>query len=264
MKKIKHLLKVWKKIASLSLQDQTATLWGMIVFVLGKIVKFALFFVFLFSVMSEADSLAGYTREQVVVFFLVFNIVDISSQAIFRGVYNFRQVIINGNFDYDLIKPLPSFFRPLFGWADVADIFTLIPLWGGFLYFIFKNGIVENPIYYLIFALTIVVSFIIGFSFHLFVSGIGVISTEVDHLIWVYRDLIGMGRFPTDIYPKMIQMGLTFFIPVIVLVTIPAKGLMGMLSLQTVLVCIGVTVLFLVFSLWFWKRSLGQYTSASS
>ena len=105
---------------------------------------------------------------------------------------------------------------------------------------------------------------IVAFAFHLFVSGIGVISTEVDHIIWVYRDLIGMGRFPTDIYSKFIQFGLTFFVPVIVLITIPAKGLMGILTIPTMMICFTITVVFLISSIWFWKKSLGFYTSASS
>lgn len=264
MKELTKVLKVWRKIISLSFQDQTLTVWSTSTFVLGKVVKFLIFFIFIFSVLSEAGSLAGYTRNQVIVFFLVFNIVDISSQAIFRGVYNFRAGVMFGSFDYDLLKPLPSFFRPLFGWADIADIITLVPLWIGFIYFIVKNGVVENPVNYPLFALTILVSFIIAFAFHLFVSGIGVISMEVEHLIWVYRDFIGMGRFPTDIYPKMIQLALTFFVPVILLVTIPAKSLMGILSVQTLTICVVVSLLFLAFSLWFWKKALSQYTSASS
>ena len=264
MKKIMHLFRVWRRIASLSLQDHTLTLWSAGSFLIGKVVKFVLFFIFLYSVLLEAGSLAGYTREQIIVFFLVFNIVDISSQSIFRGVYDFKGEIISGNFDYQLLKPLPSFFRPLFGKADIADMLTLIPLWITFLYFVLKNGIVENPAYYFIFGLAILQSMIVAFAFHLFVSGIGVISTEVDHIIWVYRDLIGMGRFPTDIYSKFIQFGLTFFVPVIVLITIPAKGLMGILTIPTMMICFTITVVFLISSIWFWKKSLGFYTSASS
>jgi len=264
MKRTIHLIMVWRKIALLSLQDQTLTVWSACLFVFGKIVKFILFFIFLFSVMGQAHSLAGYSREEVIVFFLVFNIIDISTQALFRGVYNFRQDIVWGTFDYQLLKPLPTFFKPIFGLTDVFDVVTLVPLWGGFIYFLFKNNVVENPLFYLLFVMTIFVSFVVAFSFHLLVVSIGVISTEVDHLIWVYRDLIGMGRFPTDIYPKIIRGGLTFFVPVVILVTIPAKGLMGLLSFQTVMICLGVSIPFLIFSLWFWKWALGQYTSASS
>ncbi len=264
MKRLVLLFRVWRKIASLAMQDQTLTSWGTIAFLFGKVVRFLLFFVFLFSVLGEAKSLAGFTIEQVIVFFLVFNIVDITSQGLFRGVYQFRPIIISGAFDYDLLKPLPSFFRPLFGWSDIADFITLIPLWIGFIYFLVSHSIVDGIFSYVLFIFMMISSFVIAFAFYLFVSAFGVISTEVDHLIWVYRDMTGMGRFPTDIYPKFIQIGLTFFVPVIILVTIPAKAILGILSAQAVLVSIGISIIFLIFSLWFWKKSLTFYSSASS
>ncbi len=264
MNKIIHLFIVWKKIASLSLQDHTLSFWGALAFLVGKVVRFILLLIFLSSVISASGSLAGYSVNQVIVFFLVFNIVDITAQSIFRGVYDFRQSLLFGSFDYDILKPLPTYFRPLFGKADVVDMLTLIPLWIGFLLFLFKNGSVDSPLYVFVFALTMVISMVIAFAFHLFVCAIGIISTEVDHIIWVYRDLIGMGRFPTDIYPKAIRFALTFFVPVVILITIPAKGLMGLLSFSTLIICSVVTILFLFFSLWFWKKALGRYASASS
>ena len=124
-----RLIKIWLMVASRAAQTQLLTGWGGIIFLLGKIVRFLLFFVFLFAVLGSAQTLAGYSREQVILFFLVFNIIDISVQFLFRGVYQFRPLVVSGEYDLDLLKPLPSFFRPLFGWADILDFITLIPLW---------------------------------------------------------------------------------------------------------------------------------------
>jgi ABC-2 type transport system permease protein len=73
-----------------------------------------------------------------------------------------------------------------------------------------------------------------------------------------------MGRFPTDIYQKGIQAILTFTIPVVVLVTVPAKALMGLLSWQWVIFSFLISGIFLLGSLKFWKYALRQYSSASS
>ncbi|MGB9911382.1 MAG: ABC-2 family transporter protein [Microgenomates group bacterium] len=71
---------------------------------------------------------------------------------------------------------------------------------------------------------------ILAFAFHLFFCSVCVLTTEIDHLVWVYRDLTSMARFPTDIYNKGIRIILTFTIPVIILITVPAKALLGILS----------------------------------
>lgn len=264
--KIKNLklIKVWLMVASRAAQTQLLTGWGGILFLLGKIVRFLLFFVFLFAVLSSAQNLAGYSREQAILFFLVFNIIDISVQFLFRGVYQFRPLVVSGEYDLDLLKPLPSFFRPLFGWADILDFITLIPLWIYFLIFIVRYQLFPGILAIVLFFILLLNSLAIAFGFNLLVCSVCVLTTEIDHLVWVYRDLTNMARFPTDIYTKGVQLVLTFTIPVIILITVPAKALLGLLSWQWIAGAFLISGLFLFGSVKFWKYALRQYSSASS
>lgn len=258
------LVKVWLMVASRAAQSQLLTSWAGVLFLIGKIVRFLLFFVFLFAVLSSSKTLAGYSREQVIFFFLVFNLVDIMIQFLFRGVYVFRPLVVSGGYDLDLLKPLPSFFRPLFGWTDILDFITLVPLWVYFLWFVFAHQFFITPLALILFFLLLVNSLILAFAFHLFVCGICVLTTEIDHLVWIYRDLTNMARFPTDIYQRGIQAVLTFTIPVVILITIPAKALLGLLSWQWLILSFVISGLFLWGSLRFWKYALTHYSSASS
>ncbi|RJP47403.1 MAG: hypothetical protein C4584_00575 [Armatimonadetes bacterium] len=262
--KIWYLLRVWKKIFSMSAQSQILTSWGGVMFLSGKTVRFLMFFVFLFAVVSSAKTIAGYSLEQVIFFFLVFNLVDITVQFLYRGVYFFRPVVVSGNYDLDLLKPLPSFFRPLFGWADILDLVTLFPLWGYFLWFAFSRNLMVGEVNILLFLALFLNSIVLGFALHLLVAAVCVLTTEIDHLIMVYRDLTGMARFPTDIYQIGLQYVLTFTIPVVILITVPAKAFLGILSLQLLGVSFLVTGGFLAVSLMFWRYALRKYTSASS
>jgi len=260
---ISKLTRVWVMVSLRAAQSQLLTSWAVILFLIGKIVRFLLFFIFLFAVLGSAKNLAGYNPQQVILFFLVFNLVDISIQFLFRGVYQFRPLVVSGNYDLDLLKPLPSFFRPIFGWTDILDFFTLIPLWIYFLWFGFSQGIFKLGNFFLFLAL-FASSLVLGFAFHLIVCAVCVLTTEIDHLVWVYRDLTNMARFPTDIYQRGIRLILTFTIPVVILITVPAKALMGILSWQGVLGSFLISGLFLWFSLKFWHYALSQYSSASS
>jgi len=264
IRSIRKLIKIWLLIASRVAQIQLMTGWGGFAFLLGKIIRFLFFFVFIFSVLSKTRSLVGYSREQVVLFFLVFNLIDISTQALFRGVYQFRRLVVEGDYDFDLLRPLPSFFRPIFGWTDILDIITLIPLGIYFWLFVVRNNLFVNSASVLIFILLFANSLVLGFSLHLAICAVCVLTTEIDHLIWIYRDVTNTGRFPTDIYSKGIQYFLTFGVPVIILMTIPAEALLGLLTWRGMMLSIVVTAVFFLLSWKFWRYSLSRYTSASS
>jgi len=251
-------------MAKISAQSQLLSSASGLLFIFGKLVRFTLYFVFLFSVLSGAGNVGGYSREQIIVFFLVFNIIDILIQILFRGVYVFRPLVASGNYDLDLLKPLPSFFRPLFGWTDILDLVTFVPLVTFFVHYLSVNHMINSPFFPLLFLILVVNSILIGFAFHLFVCSICILTMEIDHLVWVYRDLTGMARFPTDIYSKFVQIVLTFTIPVMILISVPAKAILGLLTPEWMLMSlvVGFCAFFLSLKFWFW--SLKKYTSASS
>ncbi len=235
-----------------------------ILFIIGKIARFGFYYVFIFSVLAGTQELAGYSQTEVIFFFLIFNLVDVTIQFLFRGVYHFRFLVVSGDYDLELVKPLPSFFRPLLGHMDVMDFITLIPLSGFIIYYVAVRGLWSNLSFLIMFLLLFASSIVIGFAFHLAVCAVGILTTEIDHLIWVYRDLTEMARFPTDIYNRAIQHILTFVFPVVLLITFPAKAFLGLLSWRTVVVSVGVSGVLAFLALKFWYWSLKRYSSASS
>lgn len=264
MRKIKKFFRVWLLSTRNVALSQMTTSYAAVFFTLGKIVRFLFFFAFIFVVVRSAASLAGYTPNQVIFFFLVFNLIDITAQFLFRAVYGFRPLVVRGEFDFYLVKPLPSFFRPLFHWADILDLVVLVPLWIFTLYFVFSKGLISAPIYLVYFLILYLASILIAFAFHLFVASVCVMTTEIDHLILVYRDLINMARFPTDIYQRGIRWILTFVIPVAVMITIPAKALLGLLSFWGIALTFLSSLVLVWASLKFWQFALTRYSSASS
>ena len=54
-------------------------------------------------------------------------LIDVISQFLFREVYRFRPLVVSGEFDLVLVKPVSSLFRSLAGGADVIDLITIPP-----------------------------------------------------------------------------------------------------------------------------------------
>lgn len=235
---------------------------ALLIFLSGKVIRFSLFGAFIYFLVKGSDSLAGYSLNQTIFFFLTFNLVDVIGQFLFREVYRFRPLVVTGGFDMVLARPVSPLFRVLMGGADVIDLITIPPL----IVAIWYVGSLLNPNLLLIafYLLLLVNGLFIVAAFHIFVLGFGIITLEIDHTIMIFRDLVSLGRFPVDIYREPIKSTLTYLIPVGIMVTLPAKALMGIVSPFGLLISFLVGFIVTTAAYKFWNYALRFYTSASS
>jgi len=237
--------------------------FGAVIFIFGKILRFAFFLLFLLLLISKTKAIVGYEIWQVIFFFATFNLVDTLVQFFLREVYRFRSYVVSGDFDYFLIKPISPLFRSLFGGSDVLDIPMLLISVGFVIMSIFIIGDISLS-GVLVYLLLILNAFLIAFIFHIFILVVGILTTEVDNTLWLYRDITQMGRLPIDIYKEPIRGVLTFILPVGIMMTFPPKSLMGLLSIQSIMIALLVSAVLLYVSLKCWKFALRHYTSAGS
>jgi ABC-2 type transport system permease protein len=264
MRLLKKYFRVWLKLAAYTFKIDLSNRFVAAFALSGKVLRFLFFLVFLFLLVGRTETLASYNLYQMVFFFLTFNLVDILIQFFLRGVYDFRGLIVSGDFDLVLAKPISPLFRCLSGRTDVYDLITLIALIIFMAIFLLAGYIALTIEGLLLYLLLILASFIIGLAVHISVLAVGILTTEIENLIWIFRDLSSMGRVPIDVYREPLRTFMTVVIPVGVLMTFPAKALMGLLSWQWVIFSFVISGLFLFLSLRFWKYALTQYSSASS
>lgn len=260
---VSKYLKVWWRMTLVSAKVAFSSRLGFAIFLIGKILRFLFFSLFLFIIMQRSGGIGGYNPWQIFFFFISFNIVDITVQFLLREVYRFRSLVLRGNFDFTLLRPMSPLFRSLFGGADIGDLFLLIILLGFTPYIALKIGdiTIAGSLLYLSLLFN---SFIIALSFHVITISVGVLTTEVENTLWLYRDISQMGRVPIDIYLQPLRSIITFAIPVGIMMTYPSYALMGILSFWGVIISFTIGTLFLIGSVNFWKFSLKRYSSASS
>lgn len=260
---MKRYITIWWMLTNVTSQIAFQSKFGAGIFLLGKLLRFSFFFLFLLLLTTKTNAIAGYTLWQVIFFYATFNFLDTLPQFFFREVYRFRSYIDRGNFDYILVRPLPVLFRSLFGGSDVLDVVILLLS----LVFIFVSAShisdisIVNIVTYI---LLIINAFLLALAFHILVLGVAVLTTAVDNTIMLYRDLTQMGRLPVDIYKEPLRGVITFVIPIGIMMTFPAKALMGLLSLPLIMLSVFIGVFSVLGSYLFWKYALTQYTSASS
>lgn len=262
MKTLKKYSKIWWLMSRNSFSMVISQRLSVAVFLIGKILRFMFFFGFLFFLLVGSKTLAGYSSNQVIFFYLTFTLVDVIAQFFFREVYRFRPLIVKGDFDYVLVKPMSALFRSLLGGADVIDFITIPPL----LYAVIYYGIKLNPTFpqTILYILLVLNGLLIAAAFHIIVLSLAIITLEIDHMVMIYRDLVSLGRLPVDIYKEPLKGFLTYLIPVGIMVTLPVKSLLGVASVWGVIIAFVVGVVAMFISLRFWNFALKKYSSASS
>jgi ABC-2 type transport system permease protein len=260
MKNFRRYVKVWYIFAISSFQVQLMVRWGLVLFMSAKLLRYGIFIFFIWLLLSQTSSIAGYNLDQTIFFFLTFSLIDTLTQTLLREVYRFRPAIITGTFDFYLTKPYNPLFRALFSAPDIMDLVLLIPLFFVIIYFFQRLNITE-PLSIMLYIFFIILGFLIALALHIFVLSLAVLTTEIDHAILVYRDITGMGRFPIDIYKEPIRGLLTFVLPVGIMMSFPVKALIGGLSIELISYALLFTALIFYLSLKAWGFAIKRYSS---
>jgi ABC-2 type transport system permease protein len=228
----------------------------------GKSARVILFLGFLYFLLDSTKGMAGYNKEQVIFFYLSFNLIDAAAQFLFREVYRFRELVISGDLDLVLVKPINPLLRVMLGGTDILDLLMLIFISVAVVYT--GSHISLNGINWLVYLALLFNSMILAAAFHILILTLCILTTSIDHLTMVFRDTMAMLRIPVDVYSEPLRGILTFVIPLGIMMTFPPKALMGMLSFPLIFLSFAISFAVFYIALFFWKRSLREYQSASS
>ena len=260
--KFKKYLRVYVKMTTNSFVIWLTRRSAFTIFLIGKIVRYSFYFGFLIFLVKNTNGFGGFSGNQILFFTATYVLIDTLAQFLFRSVYSFRQLVVSGDLDLVLVKPVSPLFRSLFGGADPVDLITLPAIIGVVIYI---GSLLSPTILHTTFYILLVINgLVISAAFHIAVLSLGIITTEIDHTVMIYRDLVSIGRFPIDIYKEPFKSLLTFIVPVGVMVTIPAKALIGLVSPLGIISSLIFGLALLFFSIKFWHYALKKYTSASS
>jgi ABC-2 type transport system permease protein len=257
---LKKYFNLWWRTTILSLQSKLTRRFSSFIFIFGKFIRFGFYIFSLVVVLQKTQTIAGFNLAQIVNFFLVFNLFDLLGQFFFRGIYWFRGKIMSGNFDLSLVKPASPLFLSLVTDTDLLDLPLLLIV----VFMLIKQNLYLPLTNIFLFLLLSLAAFLIITSIHILIASLGIITTEVDNTIWIYRDLTLLARVPVDIYMGAIRSFLTFVFPIALIFTFPAKALMGILSWQWIFYTLSFALLFLAAAIKFWRWALTFYSSASS
>ena len=261
---IRKYVRIWRQLSSLAIGSYLSNRIDSATYLAGKLVRFGFFLLLIVSLFSYTDTLAGYTKYEVILFFLTFNLIDVLSQALFRGIYAFRFDIQRGNFDFVLSKPVSPLFYSLSRMTDILDIIFLVPIAGLIVYVMGRLPVPPGPVQVLHYALLVLAGMTLVLGIHIITAGITIWKLESENAIWLYREAMTLGRFPPEIYSPAVRAVFTFVFPVILAVAFPAKAALRLLDWKGTFFVLCYAAAFFGCSLLLWRAGLKAYSSASS
>ena len=222
---------------------------------------------------AESDPGAAWDKYQFFVFLATSLLVNSVVQMFFMpNAEEFSELIRTGNLDFALLKPIDTQFLISLQKVDWSSTANLVVAFALLFYAIprlenFEPSLAAILLYPIYLALGVLIMYSVMIA--LAATSVWLGRNQSLYDFWFY--ITNFARYPMEIYEGPIggwlRWSLTFLLPVLVVVNVPARMLAKPLQAEyayLALFAIFATFVSLAASRWVFVRALGSYRSASS
>jgi len=216
-------------------------------------------------VFSHTDSLAGWSRPQLLAVMGVFTMVGGLIRSVIQP--NMQRVVEDvreGRLDFALTKPADA--QVLVSVRDVR-LWQLTDVLVGLVVLIVALVRLDRSVgarELFAFIGLLAVGLVAVYCFWLILASASFWLVRMNEVQELFDGVYRAGQYPVGIYPGWLRYGLTFLVPLAFAVTVPSEAATGRLTAPAVAVACGSAVALVIGSRWFWRRGLRRYGSASS
>lgn len=237
-----------------------------IMWIIVETLWFGLQLSFMTVIYSHTDHIATWTKWEVILLVGAAQFI----QQMFHGLFlnNCTQLSENirtGKLDFMLLLPantrflismrtvdLGSFINAGFGIAVMFYAARQIPL---------SPSIIQI----IGFLLLCVAGILIHYSLMFALSCISFWTVKAQGIVWGYYNLFNIARLPDSAFRGFFRAFFTFALPMLIVANVPVKLLADKLSSPfEMLLLVAMAAVCFLFSSWLWRKSMRNYTSASS
>lgn len=219
----------------------------------------------LWLVFSHTTELNGWTQPELLVVMGIFILMGgVINAFIQPNMTRLLEEIQQGTLDFALTKPADAqglvSIREFRLWSLTDVIVGILVLSYGVYHYQGSVGISQS----LVFMVSLLTGSILIYCFWLIITSTAFWIIRVDEIVNLFQGVYAAGRWPVGIYPRWLQVGLTFIIPVAFAVTIPAQALTSRLTPTILVGTFALTIFFIVMARLIWRLGLKNYSGASA
>jgi viologen exporter family transport system permease protein len=219
----------------------------------------------LWLVFSHTAKLNGWSQPELLVVMGIFILMGgVINSIIQPNMTRLLEEIQQGTLDFALTKPADAqaliSIREFRLWSLTDVIVGIIVLSYAVYHYQGQVGITQS----MAFMAALVLGSILIYCFWLIITSTAFWFVRVDEIVNLFQGIYAAGRWPVGIYPRWLQVGLTFIVPVAFAVTIPAEALTSRLTPLILGGTFALTLFFALVARFIWRLGLKNYSGASA
>ncbi|HEY0480900.1 MAG TPA: ABC-2 family transporter protein [Kofleriaceae bacterium] len=217
-------------------------------------------------VFGQRDQLAGWSAPAALILMAYF----LAVRAVMEGMISPSLVdlvekIRSGSFDYVLLKPIDAQAMISASHYEPWRVFDLLGAIAIVIYAFAQPGAPPLSLPHLALGIALFVAGVLAaYALWILCAAASFWVVRLDNLMYLLGAIFDIARWPVDIFRGGWRFVFTFVIPVAVMTTFPAEGLLGRLHAGKIAAIFGGTLALLALSRLVWRTAIRSYTSASS
>jgi ABC-2 type transport system permease protein len=226
---------------------------------------FAVQLIFIQVIFSNVDSLAGWTKYEMIFYIGTFNIID--SFWVFGPYFNLLSVpelIRSGMLDYYVTKPVNSQFIISLRNVEIGSLLSVLAGVGVIGYALVAGNITVTFGKLLLYVIAIFHSLLVEYAVYFIMTCLSFWTVKTDFVEKIHGIICYFSTRPVDIYKGAIRFVLCYILPYGFVMTIASKSALKSIDALEYVAFVLLSWCFFGASILFWRFSLRRYSSASS
>lgn len=216
------------------------------------------------AIYSHTPQIAGWTKAQVYFFLGIFFATDAVFTTFFaRNFWYFGDLILKGDLDTLLLKPVNTVFLAVTRRQNIADVFNIF--FGLIIAFYYSSAAgFEGGWHWITVPLWMSIG-VYAAILTRFLSSVVIFWFEKPYAFsGIYYRLFTFSTKPDALYPRILRKILSTVLPFALIASIPARALLHGLSLDEYATIAAVLMGYTALNTFLWNAGLKKYSSASS
>jgi len=258
----RRYLHLWRSLAARSITAQLAYRGDFLLGVLRNLGGVALAIIFYQVLFLRTESIAGWSRNEVLVLFGTFRVVKgILAFLVEDNITALPDLVRSGEFDFALLKPVNTRFLLS---CTTVNLGALADTAVGFGIVIYATrtlpgvGVGAIALYIGLVACAVVIFANLLFA----LLTVSFWAGKVDGLQFLFDELLNLAGLPVSVYRGALGAAVSYVIPLGLAATVPAGVIAGHRDLFFVAYAPLFAVASSIGAHFFWRRAVGSYTSA--
>lgn len=255
-------LELWKNSVAREMGFKS----NFVLWIIVELLWFALQLAFFNVIYSHTDSIAGWSRWEVVLLVGASHFIQQIFQAFFlTNCVNLSELVRTGKLDFMLLLPVNTRFLVSLRTVDLGGFVNAASAVGVMAFAIHKLQIVPGATHLIGFGLLVIFGILLHYSLMMILAASAFYTVRAQGVVWGYYQIFNLARMPDTAFRGLFRAVFTYVLPVTLISNVPARTLLHTLeSPKRALLLLAIGVSWFVVSELVWRFSLRRYTSASS